>query len=57
MNYKETLCFVAKYLTITLEAKNRKEIEKQLKSTSIDWDAVVKVSTVHYIQRISSLVV
>ena len=31
-----------------MEAKNRKEIEKQLKSTTIDWDAVVKVSTSHY---------
>jgi hypothetical protein len=29
--------------------KNRQEIEKQLKSKSIDWDAVVKVSTAHYV--------
>ena len=36
-------------MTISLEAKNRHEIEKQLKSTSIDWDAVVKVSTSHYV--------
>ena len=49
MNYKETLYFIAKCLTISLEAKNRQEIEKQLKSTSIDWEAVVKVSTSHYI--------
>ena len=49
MNYKETLYFVAKCLTISLEEKNRQEIEKQLKSTSIDWDAVVKVSTAHYV--------
>jgi len=49
MNYKETLFFIAKCLTISLEAKNRQEIEKQLKSTSIDWDAVVKVSTAHYV--------
>jgi hypothetical protein len=32
-----------------LENKNRQEIEKQLKSKSIDWDAVVKVSTAHYV--------
>ena len=32
-----------------MEAKNRQEIEKQLKSKSIDWDAVVKVSTAHYV--------
>ena len=49
MSYKETLYFVAKCLTISLEDNNRQEIEKQLKSTSIDWDAVVKVSTSHYV--------
>jgi hypothetical protein len=49
LNYKETLFFVAKCLTISLEDKNRQEIEKQLKSTTIDWDAVVKVSTSHYV--------
>jgi len=49
LNYKETLFFIAKCLTISLENKNRQEIEKQLKSTSIDWDAVVKVSTAHYV--------
>jgi hypothetical protein len=49
LNYKETLYFISKCLTISLEAKNRQEIEKQLKSTSIDWDTVVKVSTAHYV--------
>ena len=49
MNYKETLFFVAKCLTISLEEKNRQEIEKELKSTSIDWDIFVKVSTRHYV--------
>ena len=49
MNYKETFYFIAKCLTISLEEKNRQEIEKQLKSTSIDWDAVVKVSTANFV--------
>ena len=49
MNYKETLFFIAKCLTISLEVKNRQAIEKQLKSTSIDWESVVKVSTSHYV--------
>ena len=49
LNYKETLYFVAKCLTISLEVKNRQEIEKQLQSDMIDWDAVVKVSTSHYV--------
>jgi hypothetical protein len=49
LNYKETLFFIAKCLTISLEDNNRQEIEKQLQSKSIDWDAVVKVSTAHYV--------
>lgn len=49
MNYKETLFFIAKCLTISLEDNNRQEIEKQLKSKSINWDAVVKVSTSDYV--------
>ena len=49
MNYKETLFFVAKCLTISLEERNRLEIEEQLKTTEIDWDNVVKVSTAHYV--------
>jgi len=49
VNYKETLYFISKCLTISLEDKNRQEIEKQLKSKSIDWDAVVKVSTGHFV--------
>ena len=49
MNYKETLFFVAKCLTISLEEKNKVEIEIILKTTEVDWGAVVKVSTAHYV--------
>ena len=49
MNYKETLYFISKCLTISLEEKNRDEIEFVLKTSEIDWDAVVKVSTSHYV--------
>ena len=49
MNYKETLFFIAKCLTISIEKKNRDEIEVILKTTEVDWDAVVKVSTAHYV--------
>ena len=49
MNYKETLYFIAKCLTISLEANNREEIEKQLQSNTIDWDVVVKLSSSHYV--------
>ena len=48
MSYKETLYFIATCLTISLEDKNKQVIEKQLQSDTIDWDAVVKVSTGHY---------
>ena len=49
MNYKETLFFIAKCLTISLEDNNRQEIEMQLQSKTIDWEAVVEVSTTHYV--------
>jgi hypothetical protein len=49
VNYKETFYFISKCLTISLEEKNRDEIEFMLKTTDIDWDAVVKVSTAHYV--------
>lgn len=49
MNYKETLFFVAKCLTISLEEKNRQEIEELLKNIKIDWEAVVRLSTEHYV--------
>jgi hypothetical protein len=49
LNYKETLFFVAKCLTISLEDENRQAIEAQLQAETIDWDAVVKVSTSHYV--------
>ena len=51
LNYRETLYFVAKCLTISLEDKNKQIIEKQLQSNTIDWDALVKVSTSHYVFR------
>jgi hypothetical protein len=49
MNYKETLFFIAKSLTISLEEKNKDEIELMLKTTDLDWEAVVKVSTAQYV--------
>tara|TARA_B100000989_G_scaffold298590_1_gene288632 strand:+ start:8747 stop:9841 length:1095 start_codon:yes stop_codon:yes gene_type:complete len=49
LNYKETFYFVAKCLTISLEEKNRDEIESVLKSGYVDWEEVVKVSTSHYV--------
>lgn len=49
MNYKETLFFIGKCLTINHEHHNKLIIEKQLKDTTVDWDAVVKVSTGQFV--------
>ncbi|WP_158841375.1 nucleotidyltransferase family protein [Polaribacter sp. L3A8] len=49
MNYKETLFFVAKCLTINHEEKNKILVEKELKSRNTDWDSVVKLSTGHFV--------
>jgi len=49
MNYKTTFYFVAECLSVNLENKNRRLIENKLKSNKIDWNAVVKLSTSHYV--------
>ena len=49
MNNKEALFFIAKSLTISLEEKNRDEIELILKAKNVDWETVVKVSTGHFV--------
>ena len=49
MNYKETLYFISKCLTISLDEQNRNQIQVILKTTNVDWDAVVKISTSHYV--------
>jgi len=49
LNYKEIFFFIAKSLTISQEKKNRDEIESILKTTVVDWEAVVKISSSHYV--------
>ena len=49
MTYKETLFFIAQCLTISLEEKNKEVILLKLQSEEIDWEAVVEVSTNHYV--------
>jgi hypothetical protein len=49
MAYKQTLFFVARCLTIQQEEKNKILIENKLKSNTVDWDVVEKVSTSHYV--------
>ena len=45
MSYKQTFYFIAACLTISSEKHNKLAIEKTLQSNTIDWDAVVKLST------------
>jgi len=49
MSYKETLFFIAKCLTLFWEEKNRILIQERLEAGDVDWEAVVKVSTSHYV--------
>ncbi|WP_299103662.1 nucleotidyltransferase family protein [uncultured Tenacibaculum sp.] len=49
MNYKDTLFFIGKCLTITHEEHNRILVEEKLKANEVNWDNVVKVSTSHYV--------
>jgi len=45
MRYKQTFYFIARCLTISLEKHNKIHIEKTLQANTIDWDAVVQLST------------
>ena len=49
MTFKEALLFIGKCLTISHEEKNKLLIEEELKCKLVDWDAVVKLSTKHYV--------
>lgn len=47
MNYKETLFFIGKCLTINCEKANLEIVKNQLENNNIDWDLVVQISTSH----------
>lgn len=49
MNYKETLFFIGKCLTINYEKHNKTIVEEKIKLDKVDWDNVVKLSTKHYV--------
>ena len=49
MTYKETLFFIGRCLTISLENNNRVLVENDIKSGKVDWDNTVKLSTAHYV--------
>jgi hypothetical protein len=49
MNYKETLFFIGKCLTINHEKYNLEIVKHHLINNAIDWESVVKVSTNHYV--------
>lgn len=49
MNYKDTLFFIGKSLTIANNNRNKINIEETLQNSEINWETVVKVSTAHYV--------
>ncbi|AQS95117.1 hypothetical protein BXQ17_13980 [Polaribacter sp. BM10] len=49
MNYKETLFFIGKCLTITDNHENQIFIEKEIKFKKVNWESVVKVSSTHLV--------
>ncbi len=49
MTSKETLFFIAKCLTVNHEKRNKEIVESYLQTNTIDWDAVVKTSTSHFV--------
>ena len=49
MNYKETLLFVAKCLTINHEVHNKRIVEEMLQSNTVDWFAVVRFSSTYLV--------
>ncbi len=49
MTYKEALFFIGKCLTISQEKENLQYVTQQVQSNHIDWDAIVKTSTAHYV--------
>lgn len=49
MTYKESLFFIGKCLTISHEEENLLDVTNKIKSNQVDWEAIVKVSTAHYV--------
>ena len=49
MDYRETLFFVAKCLTLNSEKRNLEIVKHEITSKNINWDAVVKLSTNHFV--------
>jgi len=49
MNYKETLLFIGKCLTITHNEHNRTQVQKVIEVGNVNWDNIVKLSTKHYV--------
>ena len=49
MNFKEAIFFIGKCLTINHEEHNKNLVEETLKTTEVDWDNIVRVSTGHFV--------
>jgi hypothetical protein len=49
MNYKESLFFIGKCLTISDNYENKVFVEKELKFEKVDWKSVIRVSSSHLV--------
>lgn len=49
MNYRETLFFIGKCLTVNKEKHNLKIVKNKLENDTINWDSIVEISTSHYV--------
>lgn len=49
MTYRDALFFTAKCLTINHEVHNKLQVENKLKTGTVNWEHIVKVSTGHFV--------
>ena len=49
MNYRDTLFFIGKCLTLEHEKHNYKEVKKLIMANRVNWENVIKLSSKHYV--------
>ena len=49
MNYRDTLFFIGKCLTLEHEKHNYKEVKKLITANRVNWENVIKLSSKHYV--------
>ena len=49
MNYRNTLCFIGKCLTLEHEHHNFKEVKELIVGNKVNWENVIQLSSKHYV--------